>query len=184
MKLDGVNIISVPAVHFSSRGLFDHDATLWSGYVFESPLRRVYFAGDTAYHETLFQQLRQTIGPVDVALVPIGAYEPRKLMADVHTDPEEAVALGHDMALEPSSGCTGEPWCCPRNRRSSRRVDFGRQAWRKAIPTRHFGSCRLERPGALADHGQQIGVDTGADAPIAMIPRALAPVCTPTGLGL
>jgi L-ascorbate metabolism protein UlaG (beta-lactamase superfamily) len=97
LKLDGLNVISVPAVHFSSRGLFDGDATLWSGYVFESSQKRVYFAGDTAYHDTLFKQLRRTIGPVDVALVPIGAYEPHNLMADVHTNPEQAVQLAQDM---------------------------------------------------------------------------------------
>jgi L-ascorbate metabolism protein UlaG (beta-lactamase superfamily) len=96
-SLDGLRILSVPAVHFSSRGLFDRDKTLWSGYVFESPLKRVYFAGDTAYHDTLFKQLRRTLGPIDVALVPIGAYEPRRLMADVHVTPEQAVELGRDM---------------------------------------------------------------------------------------
>ncbi|MCR6478520.1 MBL fold metallo-hydrolase [Variovorax sp. ZS18.2.2] len=97
LKLDGLNIVSVPAVHFSSRGLFDQDKSLWSGYVFESPQKRVYFAGDTAYHDTLFKQLRATMGPIDVALVPIGAYEPHNMMAHVHVTPEEAVALGRDM---------------------------------------------------------------------------------------
>jgi len=93
----GVRITSVPAVHFSSRGLFDRDETLWSGYVIESPHQRVYFAGDTAYHPTVFKRLRETFGPVDLALVPIGAYAPRTLMAEVHADPEEAVALARDM---------------------------------------------------------------------------------------
>ncbi len=97
LAMNGLKVTSVPAVHFSSRGMFDRDETLWSGYVFESPLKRVYFAGDTAYHDTLFKQLRQTIGPVDVALVPIGAYEPHNLMADVHTNPEQAVQLARDM---------------------------------------------------------------------------------------
>jgi N-acyl-phosphatidylethanolamine-hydrolysing phospholipase D len=100
LSLERLKITSVPAVHFSSRGLFDHDKTLWSGYVFESSLRRVYFAGDTAYHDTLFKQLCQTIGPVDIALVPIGVYEPRKVMADVHVNPEEAVELGRDMGAQ------------------------------------------------------------------------------------
>jgi len=95
--LDGLRIISVPAVHFSSRGVFDKNATHWSGYVFESPQKRVYFAGDTAYHDTVFKPLRQTLGPIDVALVPIGAYQPRALMTDVHVDPEEAVQLGRDI---------------------------------------------------------------------------------------
>jgi N-acyl-phosphatidylethanolamine-hydrolysing phospholipase D len=100
LSLAGLDITSVPAVHFSSRGLFDRDTTLWSGYVFASPSKRLYFAGDTAYHGTLFKELRRTIGPVDVALVPIGAYEPHNLMAHVHVDPDEAVELGRDMGAQ------------------------------------------------------------------------------------
>ncbi|HEY9067811.1 MAG TPA: MBL fold metallo-hydrolase [Burkholderiaceae bacterium] len=92
-----VKVRSVPAVHFSARGLFDRDETLWSGYVFEAPRQRLYFAGDTAYHPTLFKQLREAIGPVDTALVPIGAYEPRRMMTPVHVDPNEAVQLAHDL---------------------------------------------------------------------------------------
>ena len=49
----GLRIVSVPAVHFSSRGLFDRNQTLWSGYVFESPLKRVYFAGFAAFDSAL-----------------------------------------------------------------------------------------------------------------------------------
>jgi L-ascorbate metabolism protein UlaG (beta-lactamase superfamily) len=94
---DALTLRSVPAVHFSARGLFDRDEALWSGYVFESPRQRLYFAGDTAYHPALFKQLREAIGPVDIALVPIGAYEPRKLMTGVHVDPDEAVRLAHDL---------------------------------------------------------------------------------------
>jgi L-ascorbate metabolism protein UlaG (beta-lactamase superfamily) len=93
----GVRITSVPAIHFSSRGLFDRDETLWSGYVIESLHQRVYFAGDTAYHPTVFKRLRESFGPIDLALVPIGAYAPRALMAAVHVDPEEAAALARDM---------------------------------------------------------------------------------------
>jgi L-ascorbate metabolism protein UlaG (beta-lactamase superfamily) len=87
----------VPAVHFSSRGLFDRDKALWSGYMIELSRQRVYFAGDTAYHPTVFKRLRETFGPIDLALVPIGAYAPRALMAEVHVDPEEAAALARDM---------------------------------------------------------------------------------------
>ena len=77
--------------------MFDRDETLWSGYVIESLHQRVYFAGDTAYHPSVFKRLRETVGPIDLALVPIGAYAPRTLMADVHVDPEEAAALARDM---------------------------------------------------------------------------------------
>jgi N-acyl-phosphatidylethanolamine-hydrolysing phospholipase D len=141
--LERLRIVSVPAVHFSSRGLFDGDRTLWSGYVFESPQRRVYFAGDTAYHGTVFKELRQRIGPVDVALVPIGAYAPRSLMAHVHVNPEEAVELGRDLGARTLVGMhwgtivlsTEQPFEPPRRFRAAARAkDYADEAvWTMAI---------------------------------------------------
>jgi L-ascorbate metabolism protein UlaG (beta-lactamase superfamily) len=92
-----LRVTAVPAIHFSGRGLRDGNKTLWAGFMLSSGSTRIYFAGDTGYHGQLFKQMRQAFGPVDVALVPIGAYEPRNLMADIHVDPEEAVAVGRDI---------------------------------------------------------------------------------------
>lgn len=88
---EGAMIIhSVPALHFSGRGLFDRNRTLWSGYVIQSPERTVYYAGDTAFGPH-FAQIREQFGAPHVALLPIGAYEPRWFMSPVHMAPEEAV---------------------------------------------------------------------------------------------
>jgi L-ascorbate metabolism protein UlaG (beta-lactamase superfamily) len=81
---------SVPAMHFSSRGIFDRNKTLWCGYVIESRERRVYFAGDTGFGSH-FAQIREKHGTPSLALLPIGAYEPRWFMSPVHMDPQEAV---------------------------------------------------------------------------------------------
>ena len=97
LQVGALRVAAAPVVHFSGRGLFDRDSTLWTGYVLEAPERRLFFAGDTAYHPTAFKALRERIGPVDVALLPIGAYEPRQMMGHVHVDPEEAVAIGRDL---------------------------------------------------------------------------------------
>jgi L-ascorbate metabolism protein UlaG (beta-lactamase superfamily) len=90
ISLQGFTIHSVPAMHFSSRGIFDRNRTLWCGYVIECRDRLVYFAGDTAfgYH---FAQIRETFGSPQVALLPIGAYDPRWFMSRVHMAPDEAV---------------------------------------------------------------------------------------------
>ena len=85
----------VPAVHFSGRGLFDRNRTLWCGYMIECQRRLVYFAGDTAFGPH-FTSLRKEFGPPDVALLPIGAYEPRWFMSPVHMAPDEA-AKAHEI---------------------------------------------------------------------------------------
>jgi len=90
LTTSGVRIHCVPALHFSARGIFDRNKTLWCGYAIEFPERFVYFAGDTAFGSH-FAQIREKFGSPQLALLPIGAYEPRWLMSPVHMTPEEAV---------------------------------------------------------------------------------------------
>lgn len=80
----------VPALHFSARGPFDRNRSLWCGYVIEAAGGIVYFAGDTGFGDH-FAGIRERFGAARLALLPIGAYEPRWFMAPVHMDPEEAV---------------------------------------------------------------------------------------------
>jgi L-ascorbate metabolism protein UlaG (beta-lactamase superfamily) len=87
----------VRAEHFSGRGLFDRDATLWGGFVLETPAGSVFFAGDTAAGSH-FAAIRARFGSPTLALLPIGAYAPRWFMSPVHIDPAEALAAS--MALE------------------------------------------------------------------------------------
>lgn len=90
--LDGLKIIALPAVHFSSRGLHDRNRTLWAGYGIETTQGRIWFCGDTA-RSPVFDEIGHRAGPFDLALVPIGAYEPRSIMESVHVTPEEAVEI-------------------------------------------------------------------------------------------
>jgi L-ascorbate metabolism protein UlaG (beta-lactamase superfamily) len=90
VTLPRLTIHCVAAQHFSSRGIFDRDKTLWCGYLIESPERLVYFAGDTGFGSH-FGQIRERFGSPNVALLPIGAYEPRWFMSPVHMSPEEAL---------------------------------------------------------------------------------------------
>lgn len=80
----------VPALHFSARGVFDRNKTLWCGYLIEYQNRTVYFAGDTSFGDH-FSQIRNRFGPPRLALLPIGAYEPRWFMSPIHMSPEEAI---------------------------------------------------------------------------------------------
>jgi L-ascorbate metabolism protein UlaG (beta-lactamase superfamily) len=80
----------VPAFHFSSRGIFDRNQTLWCGYVIESRGRTVYFAADTGFGPH-FGWIRERFGPPRLALLPIGAYLPLWFMAPIHMSPPEAI---------------------------------------------------------------------------------------------
>ncbi len=90
LALPGCRVHSVPALHFSGRGIFDRNATLWCGYVIEYQNRRVYFAGDTGFGPH-FGLIREKFGSLDLALLPIGAYEPRWFMSPIHMAPDEAI---------------------------------------------------------------------------------------------
>jgi N-acyl-phosphatidylethanolamine-hydrolysing phospholipase D len=86
-----LRVAATPAQHFSSRGIGDRGDTLWCGFALTGTNgRRVYFAGDTGYHPE-FAAIGARCGPFDVALMPIGAYEPRWFMRYLHMNPEEAV---------------------------------------------------------------------------------------------
>ena len=92
-----------PAHHFSARGLRDRNRALWGGFLLTAGPRRLYFAGDTAY-APFFTEIRQRLGPIDLALLPIGAYEPRWFMRSVHMNPEEAVQAHLELEAADSIG--------------------------------------------------------------------------------
>ena len=92
-----------PARHFSARTPFDRNRALWAGFVLRVGDRNVYFAGDTAY-APFFADIRRRCGPIDLALLPIGAYEPRWFMQSVHMNPEEAVHAHLELEAAESLG--------------------------------------------------------------------------------
>ena len=90
-SLGEVAFTSVPAQHFSGRSLGNRNQTLWCGWVIRSASHSVFFAGDTALHPD-FDVIARKCGPFDVAILPIGAYEPRWFMGSVHMNPEDSVS--------------------------------------------------------------------------------------------
>lgn len=100
---DAVSISAVEAQHFSSRGMFDRDKTLWAGFVIESNAGNIYFAGDTGYNN-FFEKIGNDYAPIKTALIPIGAYIPRWFMSPVHVDPAQALQIHKDVGAELSIG--------------------------------------------------------------------------------
>jgi N-acyl-phosphatidylethanolamine-hydrolysing phospholipase D len=92
-----ISAFCTPARHFSGRYPWNRNATLWSGWVIGLGDRRVFFAGDTAFHPD-FADIAGRFGPLDAAILPIGAYDPRWFMQAVHMNPEEAVAAWSGIA--------------------------------------------------------------------------------------
>jgi L-ascorbate metabolism protein UlaG (beta-lactamase superfamily) len=99
LALSPITIHAVPALHFSARGLFDRNRTLWCGFVIEISGRIIYFAGDTAFGSH-FDAIRERFGAPRLALLPIGAYEPRWFMSPVHMGPESAVKAHEILGAE------------------------------------------------------------------------------------
>jgi L-ascorbate metabolism protein UlaG (beta-lactamase superfamily) len=89
-EVSGLQITFVPSQHWSRRGLTDINESLWGGYVIEAAGVRVYHSGDTAWFEG-FEEIGRRVGPIDAAMLPIGAYAPRWFMQNQHMNPEDAV---------------------------------------------------------------------------------------------
>lgn len=99
---NSMEIQAVPAQHFSSRGMFDRDATLWCGFVIKRSGGNIYFAGDSGYNESLFKEVGNQCSPIEISIIPIGAYKPQWFMSPIHCSPEEAVQIHIDIKSKQS----------------------------------------------------------------------------------
>lgn len=99
----GLEFYLTPAEHWSARGLFDRNKSLWGGLLIKSNENSVLFAGDTGYGPH-FKTLKDRFGKPDIALLPIGAYEPRWFMKNQHMNPEDAVLAHLDLKADLSVG--------------------------------------------------------------------------------
>ena len=107
--LGAAEVVLVPAQHWSARGLTDRMKTLWGGFAVFAPDCHLFFAGDTGYSRD-FAAIRERFsdrqqqGGFDLALVPIGAYEPRWFMKEQHVNVEEALKIHADLGAQRTLG--------------------------------------------------------------------------------
>jgi len=87
-RFEALTFICVPARHFSGRGLFDRNETLWAGWIVRSATKRLYYSGDTGYANH-FAAIGERYGPFDLTMIKIGAYN--DAWPYIHLDPEQAV---------------------------------------------------------------------------------------------
>ena len=109
---DAVQVFLTPAQHWSARGLGDRMKTLWGGFALLSPKLHVFYSGDTGYSKD-FADIQARLAPrqadaqgggFDLALLPVGAYEPRWFMKDQHVNPDESVRIHRELRARRSLG--------------------------------------------------------------------------------
>ena len=102
-ELAGLQLTAAPSQHFSGRGIFDTNRTLWSAWVIGAAAGRVYFAGDSGYGPH-FRRTGDELGPFRLAILPIGAYAPAWFMGPVHENPAQAVTAMKDLRARSAIG--------------------------------------------------------------------------------
>lgn len=93
-QLKNLRLVCTPARHFSGRGLFDRDETLWSSWTVIGPTHRFFFSGDGGMSPS-FADIGEQYGPFDLTALEVGAYHPR--WADIHAGPEQALQAHQDL---------------------------------------------------------------------------------------
>lgn len=154
-RVGAAEITCVPAQHFSARTPWDRDRTLWCGFVVRVDGVAIYFGGDSGYSPQ-FAEIGRRCPDIDVALLPIGAYEPRWFMSPVHMNPEEAVRAHLDVGARASIGMhfgtfqlTDEPIDEPLRALERARVEHGVSP--QAFRTLDFGETAVYvKRGAVA----------------------------------
>jgi N-acyl-phosphatidylethanolamine-hydrolysing phospholipase D len=95
----GWTLTALPAQHWSNRLGMKKNGSLWCSWMVESASRRYYFGGDSGYFPG-FGEIGRRFPKIDVALLPIGAYEPRWFMREAHMNPEDALRAFRDLGAE------------------------------------------------------------------------------------
>jgi L-ascorbate metabolism protein UlaG (beta-lactamase superfamily) len=103
--INQVQVKIVPAYHWSARRIGDRRMALWGGFIIRAPNGLIYNVGDSGYgNGQIFKNIKTHVGNPDVAIIPIGAYEPRWFMKDQHVNPEEAVRIMQDCGAKQGLG--------------------------------------------------------------------------------
>ena len=144
-----VSVTLLPSRHWSARGPRDRRMALWAAFMFVTPAGSIYHIGDTSFGDgALFRDAFERFGRPRLAVLPIGAYEPRWFMKSQHVDPDEAVGIFEacqaHYALAHHWGCfrlTTEPYDEPPRRLAAALASAGIAADR----------FRVQQPGEAFD---------------------------------
>ena len=137
--LDGLSTTITPTYHWANRWPTDVRMALWSGHFVDTPAGTVWFVGDTGYGDgAIFRQVRERLGAPDVALIPIGAYEPRWFMSAQHVNPLEAVRILRDGEARHALGIHWGTFQLTDEARDAPRLALASALAAASIPPRRF----------------------------------------------
>ena len=100
---DGIRLTALPVKHWSQRTFFDRNKSLWAGWLVDIEDFRFFHTGDSGYSDD-FRRIGEDYPGIDLATIPIGAYDPRWFMKDAHMSPQEAVQTFIDLKAEKAIG--------------------------------------------------------------------------------
>tara|TARA_B100000003_G_scaffold206640_1_gene222553 strand:- start:250 stop:1194 length:945 start_codon:yes stop_codon:yes gene_type:complete len=100
---ENMSITFVPTKHWSARGFFDRNRSLWGGWAIQTEDKSFLHLGDTGY-DVKFRDYRDKIGEIDIGFIPIGSYFPREIESDYHSNPSEGVQISLDLNIKKSYG--------------------------------------------------------------------------------
>ncbi|KAJ7244944.1 Metallo-hydrolase/oxidoreductase [Mycena rebaudengoi] len=169
------DITFTPGQHFTGRGILDHFKSLWGGWVVETVASddtkptpaRVWFGGDTGYRavpsstddgpDTLpvcpaFKEIGARFGGFDLALIPIGAYNPRRFMSPIHCAPRDSVAIFQDIRARRALGMHWGTWALTTEDVLEPPVLLATECSKAGLKEGAFGVCAI---------GETVTVDVG-----------------------
>lgn len=103
-RFENATITATPAQHWSARSLWDRNRTLWASWMLQIDDKTIWYSGDTGYNPYQFKEIGREFKTIDLALISIGAYEPRWFMKEMHINPQEAVQIHLDIKSQHSIG--------------------------------------------------------------------------------
>jgi L-ascorbate metabolism protein UlaG (beta-lactamase superfamily) len=146
---NGVMVHIEPTYHWSARGLFDRLKALWCSFVIAAPAGKIYSIADTGYREGMISKaIARKHGPIRLALLPIGAYEPRWFMKPQHINPAEAVQIFIDSG---AAQAIGHHWGT--FRLTNEGIERPLEALAAALAGKNIAADRFQpfRPGQVMD---------------------------------
>lgn len=90
LNTGGIKIVFLPSQHWSKRGLFDTNKSLWGSFLIDTGKKKIFICGDTGY-SSVYKEIAEKYSDIDYAFMSTGASQPRWFMHYAHQNESEAI---------------------------------------------------------------------------------------------